>query len=56
MKKFIAVVVLGLSAGYFGAMIAESDHQERHIQQIESRYLDGEEEHSPGQDDPEAGR
>lgn len=39
MFKFIAVVLLALGTGYFGAMIAESgDHQERHIQQIESRY------------------
>lgn len=39
MKNPIAVVILGLSVGYFGSMIAESgDHQERHIQQIESRY------------------
>lgn len=39
MRKFVAIVALALGVGYLGACAAESgDHQERHIQQIESRY------------------
>lgn len=38
-RKFIAVVILGLSVGYLGGVLAESgDHQQDHINHIERKY------------------
>lgn len=36
--KYIVLAIVVLAVGYFGAMISEGDHMDRHIQQIESRY------------------
>jgi hypothetical protein len=37
-RNFIAVALLVSSTGYFGAMAVESGHQDRHINQIESKW------------------
>lgn len=37
--RILAVIILGLSVGSFGSWLANlEDHQQRHIDQIESRY------------------
>ena len=36
--KYVLLAVVVLCVGYFGAMLSEGDHMERHIQKIESRY------------------
>lgn len=39
LRKFIAVVILGLSVGLLGGALAENgDHQQEHINHIERKY------------------